>query len=100
MYYTVTQVSKMCNVNPETVRRWIRTGILNATLENKKSGFRIDEKSFKDFIIRYPKHRRVVSPTIKRPVIDSSNEIQIRLDKIKDYTKRIDKLVAEIEELM
>lgn len=100
MYYTVTQVSKMCNVDPETVRRWIRTGILNATLENKRSGFHIDEESFKDFMIRYPKYGRIVSPTVKRPVIDSLNEIQIRLDKIKDYTKRIDKLVAEIEELI
>lgn len=100
MYYTVTQVSKMFDVAPETVRRWVRTGVLNATLECKRSGFRIDEESLKDFMIRYPKYGRFALPTVKHPVIDSSNEIQIRLDKIKDYTKRIDKLVAEIEELM
>lgn len=100
MYYTVTQVSEMLSVDPETVRRWVRTGRLKATLENKRSGFHIDEESFNDFVNRYPKYGRVVLPTINLPTIDSSKEIKIRLDKIKNYAKRIDKLVAEIEELM
>ena len=100
MYYTVTQVSEMFNVDPETVRRWVRNGQLNATLECKRSGFHIDEESVNDFISRYPKYGRLVLPAIERPVIDRSNDIQRRLDKIKDYTKRINKLVSEIKELM
>lgn len=99
MYYTVTQVSEMLNVDPETVRRWVRTGRLNGTLESKKSGFRIDEESLNDFISQYPKYGRLALIT-NRLVDFRSNEIQTRLDKIKDYTKRINKLVAEIEELM
>ena len=99
MYYTVTQVSEMFNVDPETVRRWIRNGQLNATLECKRSGFHIDEESVNDFIDRYPKYGRIVLPT-EVYLIDNLNEIQSRLDKIKEYTKRIDKLVEEIEKLM
>lgn len=99
MYYTVTQVSEMFNVDPETVRRWIRNGQLNATLECKRSGFHIDEESVNDFIDRYPKYGRIVLPT-EVYSIDNRNEIQTRLNKIKRYTKRINELVKEIEELM
>ena len=100
MYYTVTQVSEMFNVNPETVRRWCRTGRLNATLECKRSGFHIDEESLNDFVNRSSKHRKMVLPAVAFSIKDNSNEIQSRLKKIKGYTKRIDELVKEIEELM
>ena len=99
MYYTVTQVSEMFNVDPETVRRWCRNGQLNATLEYKRSGFHIDEKSLNDFVNRYPKYGRIALPT-EVYSIDNWNEIQTRLNKIKRYTKRINELVEEIEELM
>ena len=99
MYYTVTQVSEMFNVNPETVRRWCRNGQLNATLKCKRSGFHIDEKSLNDFVNRYPKYGRIALPT-EVYSIDNWNEIQTRLNKIKRYTKRINELVEEIEELM
>lgn len=99
MYYTVTQVSEMFNVDPETVRRWVRNGQLNATLECKRSGFHIDEESVNNFINRYPKYRRIVLPT-EVYSINNSNEIKSRLKKIKRYTKRINELVEEIEELM
>lgn len=100
MYYTVTQVSEMFNVNPETVRRWCRTGQLNATLECKKSGFHIDEKSLNDFANRYNKYGKTVLPTEAVSIKNNLNKIQTRLNKIKRYTKRIDELVEEIEELM
>ena len=100
MYYTVTQVSEMFDVDPETVRRWVRTDKLKAELKCNKSGFHIDEESVNDFINRYPKYGKIASLTKPSSVNDSLNEIQIRLNKIRNYTKRIDKLVSEIEELM
>lgn len=100
MYYTIKQVSEMFNVNPETVRRWCRTGQLNATLECKKSGFHIDEKSLNDFANRYDKYGKMVLPTEAISIKNNLNEIQKRLNKIKRYAKRIDELVKEIEELM
>lgn len=99
MYYTVKQVSEMFNVDPETVRRWVRNGELDATLECKRSGFRIDEESVNDFINRYPKYGRMALPT-EVYSINNSNEIKSRLKKIKRYTKRINELVEEIEKLM
>ena len=100
MYYTVTQVSEMFNVDPETVRRWCRTGKLNGTLKCKKSGFHIDEESLNDFVNRYPKYGKIVLPTTGCSINDNLIGIQLRLNKIKQYTKRIDELVKEIEELM
>ena len=50
MYYTVCKVASMLNVNPETVRRWIRKGDLKAIKPHyKKEGFRIDEDSISEF---------------------------------------------------
>lgn len=100
MYYTVSQVSEMFNVDPETVRRWCRTGRLNATLESKKTGFHIDEESLNDFANRYHKYGKTTSPKVASSIKDNLNEIQSRLKEIKRYTKRIDELVKEIEELM
>ena len=36
--YTVKQIADMLNTNEETVRRWIRSGKLDATWVSKKSG--------------------------------------------------------------
>ncbi|EEG76703.1 helix-turn-helix domain-containing protein [Dethiobacter alkaliphilus] len=41
-YFTVTEVAEMKNVNPETVRRWLRNGkIKGERLGGTKSGWRI-----------------------------------------------------------
>lgn len=34
--YNVKQISEMLNINPETVRRWIRNGKLDAKQASKK----------------------------------------------------------------
>ena len=36
--YTVKEIAKLCAVDCETVRRWIRSGQLNATINSKKEG--------------------------------------------------------------
>ncbi len=44
-YYTVSEVADMKNVNPETVRRWLRDGkIQGQRLGGTKSGWRIHRK--------------------------------------------------------
>ena len=43
-FLTVEQVSERLNVHAETVRRWIRSGILPASkLVNDRAGYRIAE---------------------------------------------------------
>jgi excisionase family DNA binding protein len=48
--FTVAQVAERLQVNPETVRRWLRTGELRGILLGRKAGFRVAESDLKAFI--------------------------------------------------
>lgn len=54
--YNVQQISKLLQTNPETVRRWIRTGKLKAVQGSRKTGNIISEESLKKFILDKPKY--------------------------------------------
>jgi excisionase family DNA binding protein len=47
---TITQAAEHLQVNKETIRRWIRSGELKATLLGYKSGYRIDWADLEAFI--------------------------------------------------
>ena len=59
--YTVKQISDMLNTNPETVRRWIRSGKLAATQNSKKSGNIISSDSLRSFLQSAPKYAGMVA---------------------------------------
>jgi len=48
--YSVKEIAKMLEKNPETVRRWIRDGKLKADISSNKEGHVIYESELKDFI--------------------------------------------------
>ncbi len=49
-FYNVKEIAEMLNTNPETVRRWIRTKKLDASIESKKSGHLVCEASLREFL--------------------------------------------------
>lgn len=51
--YTVEEVAKKLDRNPETIRRWIRNGKLKATKHSRKKGFTISEDELDTFKINY-----------------------------------------------
>lgn len=54
MYYSIRNVAMIFDKNPETIRRWIRTGKLKAEpIESRKNGYRISEKELNAFKDRY-----------------------------------------------
>ena len=54
---TVKYVSKILGINPETIRRWLREGILTACPKvGEKSASVIDPKSFESLVKRMPKY--------------------------------------------
>lgn len=59
--YTVKQISEMLNTNPETVRRWIRSGKLEATQDSRKSGNIITEEMLKAFLLTTPKYAGILA---------------------------------------
>lgn len=54
--YSVKEIAKMLNTNPETVRRWIRGKKLDATIESKKSGHIVYETALREFLKSSPKY--------------------------------------------
>lgn len=54
--YTVKQVAELLSTNEETVRRWIRSGKLGASLTSKKSGHIITADALNNFVKTTPKY--------------------------------------------
>lgn len=54
-FYFVEDVANMLDVNQETVRRWIRSGALNAKMYSKKGGYRILASDLREFATHHSK---------------------------------------------
>lgn len=54
--YSVNDVAKILSTSPETVRRWIRAGKLEAIQYSKKEGNIITKEMLEDFLKRTPKY--------------------------------------------
>lgn len=67
--YTVKQISDLLDVNPETVRRWIRQGKLKSTQQSKKNGNIISENQLNTFLISHPKYSQIKPAKVKVKVI-------------------------------
>lgn len=99
MYYTVSQIASKLNVNPETVRRWIREGKLNAiTSSCRKKGSRIDEKSLSDFLDKNPRYKISAEPINlqKSNMYQRFREIRMRVDAIEKLVSEIDNLLESL----
>lgn len=59
--YTVQQISKLLKTNPETVRRWIRSGKLSAVQDSRKGGNLVSEEALKSFMYATPKYAGLVA---------------------------------------
>lgn len=65
--YNVQQISKMLKINPETVRRWIRTGKLKAVQSSRKNGNLVSEDSLKAFLKETPKYSNLIGTLFTPP---------------------------------
>lgn len=54
--FTVKEISDMLNTNPETVRRWIRDGRLDAVQNSRKDGNVVSEQALTEFLRKTPKY--------------------------------------------
>lgn len=60
-YYSVEDISVLTNVNTETVRRWIRTGELKASIESKREGFDVEAYDFMEFLDKNRDYRDIAT---------------------------------------
>lgn len=62
--YNVKQIAKLLKTNPETVRRWIRSGKLEAIQSSKKEGNIISEEALLKFLRSMPKYSGMAAGAI------------------------------------
>lgn len=62
--YTVKEIADMLKTNPETVRRWIRLGKLEANQSSRKGGNVVTEQSLSKFLKTAPKYAGIAAGTI------------------------------------
>lgn len=92
MPYTVKQISNLLDVDPETVRRWIRRGDLKATQRSKKDGNVISEDQLNEFLISRPKYSQIKIKSSKakvKVIIHKSkrrNKIMMNVLNVSDTT--------------
>ena len=102
--YNVAEISKLLNVNKETVRRWIRSGQLKSTKKSKKDGNVVDELDLFEFVQTKPKYRNMVGvPELQISNTYISEELNYLLnnliyerDKLNDEINKIQKIIKEL----
>lgn len=62
--YSVQEIAQLLDLNPETIRRWIRTGKLKADCKSRKSGNVVSENALQEFLNSYPKYAARVATVI------------------------------------
>ena len=66
--YSVKEIADMLNTNPETVRRWIRSGKLEAIQESRKGGNVVTKSMLDAFLKASPKYARIAGGLLASPV--------------------------------
>ena len=103
--YTIYDISAMLGVCKETVRRWIRSGQLPASvITSRKDGYVISEQALFKFAKYKTKYLRrleeagyKIEPSVKEPY---KVVLQKELDGLKAEVNRIYKHIYEIEFLL
>lgn len=62
--YTVKEIAETLKTNPETVRRWIRSGKLSSTMTSTKSGNIVTEDALNKFIKETPKYAAMLAGSV------------------------------------
>ena len=66
--YSVKEIADMLNTNPETVRRWIRSGKLEAIQESRKGGNVVTKSMLDAFLKTSPKYAGIATGLLASPV--------------------------------
>ena len=101
--YTVFDISEKLNVDPETVRRWIRSGELKSTMNSKKKGYIVTEQDFIEFCNNTPRLNARIEDCITREVNQyrrSKLALQRKLQKLIKERDEINRCIDELTTLL
>ena len=66
--YSVKEIAELLQTNPETVRRWIRKGKLEATRgSSRKEGSSVSSEALQKFLEETPKYAASAAAAISSP---------------------------------
>ena len=66
--YSVKEIADMLDTNPETVRRWIRSGKLEAIQKSRKGGNVVTKSMLDAFLKTSPKYASIATGLLASPV--------------------------------
>ena len=66
--YNVREIAELLKTNPETVRRWIRSGKLKSDIDSRKSGNVITQQMLDAFLKETPKYAGIAATTLTAPI--------------------------------
>ena len=66
--YNGKEIAKMLNTSPETVRRWIRCGKLDAIQQSRKGGNVVTEAMLDAFLKSSPKYSGIAAGFLSTPI--------------------------------
>ena len=96
--YNVKQIAEMLNTQPETVRRWIRSGKLYAEKASRKDGHVVTECDLNKFLKSSPKYAgmagglvgaAMMMPVAAVPVERRNQSINQKLSTIEQLQREI-----------
>lgn len=66
--YNVKEIAELLKTNPETVRRWIRSGRLKSDIDSRKGGNVVTEQMLTAFLKTTPKYASVAAASLATPL--------------------------------
>lgn len=66
--YNVKEIAELLKTNPETVRRWIRSGKLKSDIDSRKGGNIVTEQMLNTFLKTTPKYASVAAASLATPL--------------------------------
>ena len=91
-YYTVYEAANLIGVNPETVRRWIRSGELAATLSSKKNGYAINQT---DLLTIRSKRVHALNAVLKTEIQETQKMIEFHETMLEHYKRHLKDLEGQ-----
>lgn len=95
---TVKQVAVVMRVDPETVRRWIRTGKLAAEKSSRKEGFAITNVALLEFVSNCPRYSKLM-PKQTRLDLHAKDRIEYLRRSISSREALLECVMQEIVDL-
>ena len=90
--YSVKEIADMLNTNPETVRRWIRSGKLEAIQESRKGGNVVTKSMLDAFLKTSPKYAGIARKK------KSIKHLQEEIDEEQQRINEAERLIKELDE--